>query len=238
MTRLEARFNVFFTFAIWRTRRELMVQGKGATHNILLRQFRLYWAKLPPPRKRYKCVTDKKRLQAQQAESMIAALPITSLQIYTDGSAIPNPGFAGSGVFAVRNKVPIFSLAEGIGTMETNNTGEYFAIGLGLHKAESIMQELDFPVTRIDVLSDSRIAINGIEGIWTIRSRLHRRLAYQAQIPLKKLRQVAEVFFHWIPAHVDIVGNENADFNAKTGGQRSRQGVSINMQTFTWDSID
>ena len=159
---------------------------------------------------------------------MIAALPVTSLQIYTDGSAIPNPGYAGSGVFAIRNKVPIFSLAEGIGTMETNNTGEYFAIGLGLHKAESIMQELDFPVTRIDVLSDSRIAINGIEGIWTIRSRLHRRLAYQAQIPLKKLRQDAEVFSTGSPHTWILLATKTQTLTPKLEGKdRGKEFLTI-----------
>jgi ribonuclease HI len=238
-TRKEVRFNLFFNFAIWRTRRELMVQGKGASHEILMRQFRLYWARYPPPKRKQGKGNRDRTLQAHQAEALILELPVTYLQIYTDDSADPNPGFAGAGIFAIRNSIPVFAIAEGIGVMETNNTGEIFAVGRALQEVEALEDSFDFPVARIDVLSDSLLALHGIQETWRIRDPKHKRLLREAKKTLARLRKrKKEVHFHWIPGHANIYGNDQADENAKAGGTKSKQDSYTNVNICSFDSMD
>ena len=136
-------------------------------------------------------------------------------EIYTDGSAIPNPGLGGFAV--VRDSQPI---ALGREEKSTNIRMEAFA----LINAYKLASDGD------TILTDSEFWVNVV----TKWAPSWERNGWKKKTgPIKNLELVQELFaiykikpevkLVWTRGHVGTLGNEQADFWAN----RAREGVTI-----------
>jgi RNase H len=74
----------------------------------------------------------------------------------------------------------------------------------------------NFPIGKFVILSDSFSALQGIESV-KVSYRTNDML-FRTKCCLKRLEEIGyEVLLMWIPAHVGIPGNEEADALAKAG---------------------
>jgi len=143
--------------------------------------------------------------------------PTGDITIYTDGSAIPNPGPCGAGALfylpeelkgAIPERIQA-SLGHG-----DNMAGEIWAIGMALKLVlESKVLQEPGKKWRIKILSDCSAAIGMVFQGWKAVKWI--RLALQASLLLRKVRKKFMVSTEWIPSHVGIWGNEEADLLAK-----------------------
>jgi hypothetical protein len=90
----------------------------------------------------------------ENIDNHLLSLPPNTLAIFTDGSAIGNPGPTGAGVVffnSTHPTSPIFSANASLGNA-SNNGGELFAIGLGI----KIADKADY-VGPIHLYTDSKV---------------------------------------------------------------------------------
>ena len=80
--------------------------------------------------------------------------------LYTDGSAIPNPGPCGAGAVLIDSSEKIlWTLSEYLGE-GTNNVGELTAILRGLQR----FSEMDLDGESLEIFSDSELSVTLING--------------------------------------------------------------------------
>ena len=173
-----------------------------------------------------------KEAARRYARDKINALGSKTLVAFTDGSANPNPGPAGSGAY-IYSTTPgdawdteaVAALGKG-----SNNLGELWAIGMALQLA--LLRITTAPPGSYDTLrifTDSIFARSCVLGEWN--SPKYRVLVEAIQLLLSHLTSIITVGIEWVPAHVGIAANEHADFLAGLGTQRSIAGrTDVNAQ--------
>jgi ribonuclease HI/exonuclease III len=151
------------------------------------------------------------------AAALVTALPGNCIQIWTDGSALGNPGPAGAGAVVVSpdgTQVPL-SAALGSGS---NNFSELWAIGMGLDWVSR--RAPSPPPDQIHVFSDSEIAIGVCARGWY--SKEYHYLGSAIRSLTGSL--VPKVVYHKVAGHADVPLNEVADRLAKKGALASKAG--------------
>ena len=138
-----------------------------------------------------------------------------TITVYTDGSAIPNPGIAGYGFhFTYNNQV--YDGFGPVGVTHTNNAAEILAV------TQAILYIVDsLPnVKSINVFTDSRYVINGFEKLdiyekanWTEKPNLELLIALKAA----RDKFSGIITLTWIKGHSGIRENIAADKNADKG---------------------
>ncbi len=96
------------------------------------------------------------------------------LEIYVDGAARKNPGPAAYAYIIVEQGEIIYKLSKFIGEA-TNNIAEYQAIINSLQKAKDLTSK------HIKLHSDSKLAIQQINGEWKINKTHLRNLNFEVQ---------------------------------------------------------
>jgi ribonuclease HI len=160
--------------------------------------------------------TDRPNVSSKKEEAkrcflnLVKSLPAQAYVVYTDGSALNNPGQSGAGVvlYSPDDSMITSTVHLGVGT---NNTAEVWAI--------SRLSEILLTLDRGDNLpvycfTDNRTAIKvatGYQPDWckVAAQQIHNNLAI--------VSQCRSVTFFWVPAHIGIPGNEKADKLAKKG---------------------
>jgi ribonuclease HI len=121
-----------------------------------------------------------------------------SLVVHVDGGARGNPGPAATGVVIESPGGDVlYAGGETIG-VATNNVAEYRALITGLERARAL------GVTEVDVLGDSTLVINQVNGTWKIKEPHLRPLREEA---VRALR----AFDRWTLRHVPRAKNADAD---------------------------
>ncbi|TFF84133.1 MAG: ribonuclease HI family protein [Promethearchaeota archaeon] len=105
------------------------------------------------------------------------------LNIYTDGAARGNPGPAASAFLIVSGNEIIHQNVDYIGTA-TNNTAEYNAIINALTTAQKVHKG------RIQIYTDSKLAVNQITNKWKINYPHLLNLVKQIHRLMKKFKNV------------------------------------------------
>jgi ribonuclease HI len=122
--------------------------------------------------------------------------------LYADGSAINNPGPAGSGAVLTRaGGEVLFTLSSYLG-FNTNNYAEYHGLILGAEEA------LKMGVKKIDIRMDSMLVVNQVNGRWKIKSPHLKELARASQELLSR-------FQSWSLSYIPREKNSLADSAAK-----------------------
>ena len=155
------------------------------------------------------------RAAKAHAQSIVNSLPAQAIQLWTDGSANPNPGPAGAGVYIVfpdgSSEEAASALGEG-----TNNLGELWAIGSGIERVAKwlVPRAIKGPV---HVFTDSSYALGTLSKGWACKNYGFIATAIRNLIRANNL----SIHFHHVAAHVGIPGNERADGLADRGATRS-----------------
>ena len=142
------------------------------------------------------------------------------LRIYTDGSAIPNPGHIGMGVCLI---APNFkrTISEPLG-FGSNISAELCALRAALRQAISLARRYK----KFYIFSDCFIAVK-----WA-NSESHPSSDYRIVSDIRQLlhnlRQHSDVCISWVPAHVGVPGNETANTAAQRGAEDVSPGSKYN----------
>jgi ribonuclease HI len=139
--------------------------------------------------------------------------------IYTDGSALGNPGPGGYGVVLKYNGYRK-ELSGGF-RKTTNNRMELYAIIIAL-------QALKNP-SRVTLYTDSQYVVKAINKGWIkrwqangwMRNKKEPALNVDLWVELLPLLELHEVEFVWLRGHVGNPDNERCDRLAKQAAQRS-----------------
>lgn len=137
---------------------------------------------------------------------------IPDIDLYTDGGAEPNPGPGGYGII-LSYKGTKKEFYEGY-KLTTNNRMELMGVIKGLEKLKT--------KSNVQVYSDSRYVIDGIEKGWAkrwqenhwLRNRKERALNHDLWERLLELVEQHNVTFHWVKGHNSHVENERCDILA------------------------
>ena len=151
---------------------------------------------------------DKERTKAAHVKLVNRLNADNDIVIYTDGSAIPNPGRIGLGVSArCGDTLTTYGKPIGIGS---NITAELCAI----HSA--IVTTLQTDVSnfkRVFIFSDCQTAIDlSLKRCTPMHSFT---LVSNIQSTLQQLKAKLQVTILWVPAHVGVPGNEAANTAAQ-----------------------
>ncbi len=128
------------------------------------------------------------------------------LVIRTDGAARGNPGPASAGAVLIDasradafdpDAPPLAVVAKPLG-VRTNNVAEYAAIVLALRRAHRL------GASEVDMLLDSKLAVEQLNGRWRVRQPGIRRLHEEASRLLSGFRR-------WSVAHEPRASNRAAD---------------------------
>ena len=166
--------------------------------------------------------------------------PPHALALFTDGSALGNPGPCGAGAYLILpNEAGTVTLSSALGHGD-NNTGEVEGLRMGLELlAQAKAKDLFTGQPPLLIFTDSLVVMGALEWGWSLRNmpagirglrRLYR--AIKSDFPIVRL--------YWVKGHSDIEGNERADRAAKRGSQYSAQappGTQFPRTTTTWDTV-
>ena len=170
-----------------------------------------------------------KQMAREHARQAIASVGPGALVGFTDGSASPNPGPSGAGMYMYSSTPGDEWSHEAVAALGkgTNNLGEFWAIGMSVQTAGERIQ-LSPPDTydHHHVFTDSMFVKSCISRTW--KSKKFEALI-EAICSLISALPVPTTI-HWVPAHVGVQANEHADFLAGLGTSRSAVG-NINVNT-------
>lgn len=143
---------------------------------------------------------------------------MTSIIIYTDGGARPNPGHGGAG-YVIYDEEGTELRRAGIylGSRETNNTAEYKAAVIALTYARLNYKRVE----KVIVFTDSNLLVQQFARKWKCKHDGLRPLLQQL-IDLKKGFKSLEI--RWVKGHCESTGNTIADALA-TKAIKKRQSI-------------
>ena len=151
-----------------------------------------------------------------------------SLLVWTDGSALKNPGPAGAGVRIKDSEGNVLKqLAYSLGK-STNQVGEIWAIGGAMESIEEGAEE--YGEKEVHFFTDSQYAINCLNGKW-YSAKNFLLIEHVRQLIRKSSRKV---HLHHVAGHADIPDNEAADELANRGSSFSEKAGaehSFNLDT-------
>ena len=135
------------------------------------------------------------------------------ITIYTDGSALGNPGPGGYGVVMMAGKY-YRELSAGY-RLTTNNRMELLAVIMGL-------ETLKFPGSEVKLYSDSRYVVDAIEKGWIFgwekkgfKDKKNPDLWRRFLVIYRRHK----VSFCWVKGHSEIPENERCDVLATTAAR-------------------
>ena len=136
----------------------------------------------------------------------LEAKPI--ITIYTDGSALGNPGPGGYGVILLSGKHRK-EISKGY-AHTTNNRMELLAVIIGL-------ETLKFEGSKVTIYSDSQYVVNAVEKGWIwswVKKGFKDKKNKDLWMRFISAYKRHDVKFVWIKGHAQIPENERCDFLA------------------------
>ncbi|GFX00816.1 probable RNA-directed DNA polymerase from transposon BS [Trichonephila clavipes] len=132
-------------------------------------------------------------------------IPCDAIKVYTDGSRLDDR--AGKEIY-IENSGQNFYFCHRNPDFSSVFKSELTVIKLGL---EAIINESDYG--ELWILSDSRSSLQHLHNGTQVGDKTNISILHK----LKLISKHHDVHFQWIPSHVDIFGNEQADHLAREG---------------------
>ena len=155
------------------------------------------------------------------AKKLLKSIQPCDVCIFTDGSAQPNPGYAGAGyvIYFWKN---IIEKSVVIPTIESAYFGELLAIEKALgHVFNLLNLQSTTNQYRIVLFSDNMNAVQTIKGIFQNKSSHALHIHKIRTFLLEKWPYIPELY--WIKGHASHEGNEIADKLAEKARQSAEQ---------------
>lgn len=202
---------ISLNFAIWKERAYLKGFAAPPDPNFVAKRiFEQSLALIPRPRGKTTSKAILDFLSHSHEETVI---------IFTDGSAIPNPGPCGAGVYTLLplclggGKVDA-SVELGVGS---NNIGEMHAILTAVTLISPLLEL--HQNCKVAIFTDSNLCEGHFMRGWAFTE--DPELARQTRQILQPLLDSKRATLSWVKAHDDLEGNDRADHNAKRGAKGS-----------------
>ena len=145
--------------------------------------------------------------------------------VYTDGSALGNPGPGGYGV--VLESGPFHKELSGGFACTTNNRMELLAVIVGL-------ESLRFDDSQVVVYSDSKYVVEAVEQGWVFeweRKHFKKKKNQDLWIRFLKVYRKHRVKFVWIKGHAGNPMNERCDQLAVAAANQPNLPADVNYVT-------
>jgi ribonuclease HI len=227
----DLNFLVLFQFVVLQVRKQIIqgyhkdsvnIQGVVSSH--FNAQTAIHLKRFPDPRvpspsaapRAAKAPSLKRQAMAKQMLALINAAGDDVVLSFTDGSRDCDRGRTGGGIAIFRAGAPIsrhsFSLAD-----STNNEAEFFSLGASFDRLMEMVRDGIIPSdSELHLFTDSEYCFDLLLGNSIPHINIH--LAHHCIRKLKDLKSmVPNTTLHWLPGHLSISGNEDADFLAKHG---------------------
>ena len=118
-----------------------------------------------------------------------------SLQVYTDGGSLNNPGLAASAYVIYQNEKIIAKEGKKIGTA-TNNFAEYMALILAWEKILALIKDGKIAKPKkISFFADSQLLVNQLLGLYKIKNQALKILIQKIR-ELEKKANTAITYTH------------------------------------------
>ena len=179
---------------------------------------------------------EKRGISSKKAQAVIKVRDLLAknqdaILAFTDGSADPNPGPCGSGVYIKGAPTSIPSRTAFSAGLGSNNVGELHAIGIAARLLYIVPPSS--PPRKMFILSDSEYAISIARSKATPRA--HLGLARAVRDAVLHLRSRHPISLVWVPGHMGVEGNEIADHLAGLGARNNSgrtQDIAFNHAWF------
>lgn len=127
------------------------------------------------------------------------------IELYTDGSALGNPGKGGYGIVLKAGK-HYKELAQGY-RLTTNNRMELLAVIVGL-------ETIKIPKAKVAVYSDSKYVVEAVEKKWVFgweKKAFAKKKNPDLWRRFLRIYRQHDVRFHWVKGHAGHTENERCD---------------------------
>ncbi|UYV81533.1 hypothetical protein LAZ67_20001464 [Cordylochernes scorpioides] len=141
-----------------------------------------------------------------------------TIQIYTDGSLVEN-GSSGSGVLILKDSMEIKRRIK-----NPKNLSVFRSELTAILQALKLVEKNE--TKNIIIYTDSKAAIFAIKNCYYSQDRLLKNIAAE----INKLNKNTKISLQWIPSHVGVPGNEEADRLAKEGAAGHPD--AVNSETY------
>lgn len=149
-----------------------------------------------------------------------------NIEVYTDGSAVPNPGIGGWG-FAIFVNDEVKQYCGFVEEKTTNNKMELMAITKAIKKTESKFKKekitiyTDSDYVRKGIMSDKGVLFEGWIKGWIMKDWKNVKNVNEWKKLYKLLKNSKNTYeIKWVKAHVDNERNNLADKLANKGRKK------------------
>ena len=160
-------------------------------------------------------------LYEPNSDEVLISLNGEEILIWTDGSAFPNPGNGGCGLFVQDGENTSYSYPNP--KITTNNEEEINGISRAI---DLIKEQYSECQRRIIILTDSKLVLDALMNKISLRS--YEMKIRECQTKFNNLFNIPEIY--WVKSHSGIYGNEQAD---KAAVHARIQATNISSKTFT-----
>ena len=130
-------------------------------------------------------------------------------KLYIDGASRGNPGFAGAGIYLIRNEKDVFKRGFFLG-VKTNNQAEYFALVLGLYFAIN-HNEFNRLTDSLEIFADSLLLVKQIKKEYRLKATGLISLYEMAVVLLEHLNFTIHHILREYNAIADKAANQGID---------------------------
>jgi len=164
---------------------------------------------------------DQRKNALDYARRLTGKVDNNGIVAFTDGAAKGNPGPCGAGCHIRWNADTSSNYSISLGT-NSNNFGEWWGAGMALQATLNRLQHnlILSDTSSLHIFTDSNLLCQFIsKGFLPHKATLIQQQLYTL---FRSLQQHLPVYFHWIPGHSGLPGNEKADQLATQGALESQ----------------
>ena len=167
--------------------------------------------------------------------SFLQLLPKDTVPVFTDGSALKNPGPCGASAVLYRDGLSCEPsvVNKSVSLCSTSFHGELVGLDLAVESGLKAQQHSDMKC--LHIFCDCRSAIKSVSSFKCLKSHNQVKTAFLEKVAELKSKHI-QVNLTWVAGHVDLIPNEIADVSAKDAALKASQSKNL-MPAVTKASI-